>query len=64
MDENLLFIGKVTLGTNMFSFCQRLEEVTYRALKSVELKPLGKLLNKAEAESAEIGHGGESCRLI
>lgn len=42
-EEILLFIGKVSLGTNVFSFCQgsRKED---RALKSGELKSLGGII--------------------
>lgn len=42
----------------MFSFCQGSWKA-HRALKSVELKSLGKFLGEAEAGDAEIGHGGE-----
>ena len=62
MEENLPFIGRVTLGTSMF--LPRRMEGMYRVLKSVELKSLGMLLNKAESENAGAGPGGKGFRSI
>lgn len=62
--RNILSLLAKSLRNQYDFFLPGLMKGAQRALKSVELKPSGTLFNKAEAENAELGHGGESCRAM